>query len=154
MFPSITTLPNEVHRHRGKLAAMFPEARLPAARKLPRNPLAIYALTYRAASRKTMQRLVRIILEVIADGPVNPFEFPWWEVTYEQAVALKASLIRRYSGTYVCECLGVLRGVMKECWRLRLIGWEDYLRVVSVENVRRDRRRPVRLVSDQGPAQC
>lgn len=61
---------------------------------------------------------------------------PWHGLRYQHTAALRAALADRYAPASVNKALAALRGVLKEAWRLGLMGAEDYQRAADVAVVR------------------
>jgi integrase len=62
---------------------------------------------------------------------------PWWELRYAHTQALRARLIAAgYAPATVNRHLAALRGVLKACWGLGLLGFDDYRRAADLATVR------------------
>lgn len=63
------------------------------------------------------------------------FTLPWWLLGYEHTKELRAALVTRYQPSTTNRHLAALRGVLKESWRLELMGHEQYARAADLESV-------------------
>ena len=98
------------------------------------NPAALYMANLSEGSQGMRQ-----VLDVIAgilDPEHDAESFPWHQVTYSEAMAVRMALVQRYKPATVNKMLSALRGVLKQTWRLGLIDSDSYHRAAAVENVR------------------
>lgn len=70
----------------------------------------------------------------------NVCSFPWHTLRYEHVQAIRAMLMDRYRvGTTAQLYMHALRGVLKECWRMKLIDSEAYHRAIDIKPIKGDK---------------
>jgi integrase len=94
-----------------------------------RNPVLQFLATLGSPhSRRMMMCGLRTCLTLWFKGgqhpPVETFE--WWTARYEHTNLIRAALAANYKPPTANLYLAALRGVMKTCWKLRLMTWEDF----------------------------
>jgi site-specific recombinase XerD len=62
-------------------------------------------------------------------------QHPWHTTTFAKALVLREQLGQVYKYTTVNKHLSALRGVLKMCWRNKLMSGEDYHAAVSIESI-------------------
>ena len=60
----------------------------------------------------------------------------WHRLRYQHTAALRSLLAEAYAPATVNKMLAALRGTLKECWRLELMGAEEYHRAADLPAVR------------------
>lgn len=100
------------------------------------HPAFVYLARLAPGSRRTMTQALDVIAGLLTDGRVDAERLPWWELRYQHTQAVRTALAERYSPAGVNKMLSALRGVLKECWRLGLMGAEEYQRAADLEAVR------------------
>lgn len=101
-----------------------------------RNPVAVYLASLKASSRRTMLQSLNAIAEIVTGQSTDSFGFPWANLRYEHAQAIRSQLAERYKPATANRHLSALRGVLKECWRLGYIQAEDYHKTIDVKSIR------------------
>ncbi|MEM9058717.1 MAG: tyrosine-type recombinase/integrase [Pseudomonadota bacterium] len=114
----------------GALARRAPQK--PASQNPVRLFLANRAPGSRPSAVQSLKTLARIVLD---DAQADPELLLWQQLTYQHTAALRAILAERYKPATANRHLSMLRGVLKECFRLDLMTHEQYTRAVDVENV-------------------
>ena len=122
-----------------------PEALPPAIASLPasvetassQNPFIVLIASYPSAeSRRSIDQRLRKVVELVGDGGTVE-NFPWHLLTHAHTAAIRARLLETpLKVATVNAVLAALRRVLKECWRLGLMGVEDYHRAVDLPAVR------------------
>ena len=107
MHPVEVIPPEEFHRHLDKVRRYFPNHKLPTRKDLRLNPVLSYMMTRRFQSIYGVPHDLRMITELLTSSPVNPFEYPWWTLTYESAVSVKVAARRRYSVSKAARRAGI-----------------------------------------------
>ena len=115
----------------GQLASRAP-GRPDATQSPVRLFLANRAPGSRPSAVQSLRTLARIILD---DDQADPELLLWHQLTYQHTAALRAVLAERYAPATANRHLSMLRGVLKECFRLGLLDHEQYARATDVENV-------------------
>lgn len=100
-----------------------------------RNPALVYVHSLAPGSRRTMRKALDIIAGMIATG-VTADAFPWHQIRFQHAAAIRARLAEQYAPATSNKILAALRGVLKRAFALGLIGAEDYERVRHVESIK------------------
>ncbi len=99
------------------------------------SPAEIYLANLSSGSRQGMGQSLDIIAGILSDDH-DADSYPWWEVTYRDAMTVRIALTEHYSPASVNKMLSALRGVLKQWWRLGLMDADAYHRAAAVENVR------------------
>jgi len=111
--------------------ALVPLAAVPA----DRHPALVYLARLAPGSRRTMAGALDTMADMLAPGHDHE-SFPWEAVGYQHSAALRSVLAERYAPATANKMLVALRGVLKEAWRLGLVGAETYHRAADLEAVR------------------
>lgn len=133
----------------GRLPAPMPRAPARAA-----NPYWVYLARFDGQeSERTMRRCLDRIAALVSPAlgsMADPGEWiPWHQMRYPHVARLRRQLIAgdwlpdgaKWSPGHVNKHLSALRGVLREAWRLGLMGAEDFQRATDVQSVR-GRREP------------
>lgn len=118
------------------------------------NPAQVYISSLPSAnSRRVMGLSLNGIIRLMSDKDVEIAKdaflyFPWQLLTYEYTQAVRARLIESMTPNTANRHLSALRGVLKECWRLRLMSPEDYQRATDLKNIPSDAEPAGRDISD------
>lgn len=100
------------------------------------------------ASRATQTYSLEVAARTLTSGAMGWNEIPWVEIRYQHVARLRAALAETYAPATANKILAAVRGVVRECWRLRLIDADDYQRVADCESVRGERLPAGRMVTD------
>jgi site-specific recombinase XerD len=88
------------------------------------------------ASRSTMRASLEHLADLASAGELKAELLPWHTLRYRDTAALRQALIELdYRPATVNVRLAALRGVLREAWRLELMGADDYTRARDVESV-------------------
>ena len=128
----------------GQWAGLFDEGE-----DLSSNPVALYLLKNQHDTRVSTLLNMATAIEVLTGKSGNPARFPWWQIEYKDLLLLRTALQAKYTGNTTNRVLAVMRGVLKEAWRLKLMTTSNYLRACSIENVARDVRKSGRYISHE-----
>ncbi len=109
-----------------------------------RNPYHVYLARLSSGSRPTMAEALERIARIASGGQVSADHFPWHGLRYQHVQAIRAALVetisertgKPLSPATVNKALSAIRGVLKEAWRLRIMGAEDLARATDIEAVR------------------
>jgi len=102
---------------------------------LLRHPLVTYLARQAPTTRRKNQYRAEQLASWLSQGTANALTLRWEDLQYEELVMLRASLVERYSAGTANNFLKVVRGVLKECWRLGHIPGDRYRRIVDVPGV-------------------
>lgn len=106
------------------------------------NPAGVYLSRLAAGSRPTMRSGLEQIVAMVNQWTGQGFDmlsFPWGELRYQHTQAIRSQLAERYAHSTANKILSALRGVIKEAWRLGMIGVEDYQRAVDLQPIKGSR---------------
>jgi len=108
------------------------------SRVLPvdRDPARVYLAKPGPGSRRAMARALETLAEPASGGQAGAAALPSWELRYQHVAAIRAALAERMASATVNKHLAVLRGVLREAWRLGLMPAEDYQRAAEIEGIR------------------
>jgi site-specific recombinase XerD len=130
-------------------------AALETARRRDQNPYWVYLARFSGESERTMRRCLDRIAAMIAplpyDTPASGYGamIPWENLRYPHVVLLRTKFTERWdSPSHVNKHLSAIRGVLRECWRLKLMSGEDYGTARDVENIKGSRELAGRNIHD------
>jgi site-specific recombinase XerD len=104
-----------------------------------RHPALTYLASLAPGSRRTMRAALDTIAGILSADIHDWGTFPWPKLRYQHTGAVRSALAERYAPATANKALSALRGVLRECWRLGLMGADDYRRAVDLEPVRGSR---------------
>lgn len=116
-----------------------------------RDPALIYLSSLTSPRSRRVQAgalsaLARLMCD--HDGALLPDAasgFPWWELRFQHTQALRSRLLETdYAPATINRHLSALRGVLYACWKLGLMGAEEYRSAADVKNVKGQRLMPGR----------
>jgi hypothetical protein len=115
------------------------------------GPVAVYLARLTSAdSRRAMASSLELLAELLVDGqPADravrarrrqastplAIAVPWHELRYGHTQALRSWLAEHCSPAAANRHLAALRGVLREAWRLGLMGGEDLARAIDLASV-------------------
>ena len=100
------------------------------------HPALFYLATLSPQSRRTMRGALDTLAAEITGGVATHMTCPWSALRYQHTRRLRARLVKRYKPATVNRHLAALRSVLKQCYRLGLMGADDYQRAVDLRHVR------------------
>jgi len=109
-----------------------------------RNPYFVYLARLSSGSRPTMSESLERIARIASGGQFSAEGFPWHQLRYQHVQVIRTALVetisertrKALSPSSVNKSLSAIRGVLKEAWRLELIGAEEFARATDIEPVR------------------
>ncbi len=113
-----------------------PETQIGEPLPLDRNPAGIYLRGLAESGARSMYSVLRTIAGLVAGQPCDPLAFPWWRLEYAHTSAIMAELARRYAPASANRARAALRGVLRECFRLKLMSAEAYQSAIDIRPVR------------------
>ncbi len=120
----------------GVLVPIQQKNALPEATGSPySSPVGIYLGRLAPGSRRGIVVALNTIAAHLSNGTADAYGFDWAGLRYQQTSAVRQYLARTYSPKTTNLCISALRGVLKECWRLGLIGDDEYHRVIDLRRV-------------------
>jgi len=83
-------------------------------------------------SRRTMTGSLDRLASLLTGRPgTTASEIPWHRLRPEHTTAIRAQLLAAYAPSTSRKMLSALSGVLKQCWRLKLMERDDYDRTVD-----------------------
>jgi site-specific recombinase XerD len=73
---------------------------------------------------------------LISSGAADAQSLNWESLTYARTAVVRAALSERYAPNTAKRMLAALRGVLKECWRLGRMTYDEYARAADIAPVR------------------
>lgn len=118
----------------------------PAALAALARPAAVYLARLAPGSRPAVRDSLRRLLDTAAPGtPIDGF--PWALLRYEHTQALRAVVAERYAPRTANKHLSVLRGVLREAWKLGHLTAEELARTLAFDGVKGDTPEAGRMLS-------
>lgn len=105
--------------------------------RLTPNPAQLYvASLLTVQSRKTAIEAMGRILFILNGRDVPWQTFPWHEVHATETTLIRAFLVEHYGPATSRLTLSILRGILRQCFRLELITADVYQRAIMIDPVR------------------
>jgi len=108
----------------------------PTAAAPERNPALVYLASLAPGSRRAQRAALETMARLLSGGALGAGAFPWGELRYAHAQALRTALLERYRPATANRHLAALRRVLREAWRLGLLTAEEYTRATDLPRVR------------------
>lgn len=109
------------------------------------NPYLTYMLGLAKSSRKSLSYALKVIARIVAgtqeDENVNPALVEWWKLRRGHMLAIQEKLSETLEASTVNTYMYALKGVLKECWRLGLLTYEEYHRVTDIKALSSSRKK-------------
>src|SRR5439155_10689840 len=99
-----------------------------------RHPALVYLARLSPGSRRTMRQGLDAVARLTA-GACDALTLDWAALRYQHTAAIRTRLAEGYAPATANKVLAALRGVLKEAWRLGLMGAEEHARAVDLEPV-------------------
>lgn len=112
------------------------------------NPAVVYRESLSPGSYWAVRHSLETIAKILAGENADPWTFPWHHLTYQHTARVRREILLRYAPETVNKMITMLRGVLKQAWRLGLMEHESYARASDVERIR---VRPVRTMRAVAP---
>ena len=93
------------------------------------HPVELYLARRTPRSRQEARDVLETIAALLTEGRGTAATLGWHLLTGEHLGNVRAVLTQRHPAADANRMLAALRGVLKECWHLRLMSAEDYQRV-------------------------
>lgn len=100
-----------------------------------KHPVVAFLSSKSEGSVPTAISKLNIIAEIASNGQHTAMTFPWPELRYQHTAAIRAKLASRYKHTTANNMISMLKGVLKECWRLGLMTSDDERRATDLKQV-------------------
>ena len=117
------------------------------ARARKEHPIDLYLGTLATGSRRTMDQILRSIAKHLSGDPkLAARKYPWHKVEYPDSLEVRAHFLECYSPSTARKAVAALRGVLRACWRMKIMPTERYSRAVDIPGVRGTRQAAGRAV--------
>lgn len=110
---------------------LLPVINLPA----DHQPALVYLASLGQASRRTQGAALGVAAEVLTGGACTAATLPWWLLRRQHVNALRTWLAENRKPATGNRILTAVRCVLKECWRLGVMGVEEYHRAIDVKAI-------------------
>ena len=99
------------------------------------NPARVYLARLAPGSRRAQAGALEVIARLLSADQVGAEALPWAELRYQHTQAARTALAGRYAPATANRMLAALRGVLREAWRLGLLGAEELARATDLATV-------------------
>lgn len=115
------------------------------------DPVATYLARYSTkSSQGTMRHSLVVVARALSEGTIeDPHALAWASVNYADTLRVRRELAGRYKPATASKHLQALRGIMRECWRHRLLDHESFQRIVDFPPIRGHRIPPGRQLTHE-----
>jgi len=100
------------------------------------GPVDSYLTRLGSGSRRAHLGALNKVALLINSGAADARSLNWGRLTYAQTAAVRAALSEQYAPNTAKRMLAALRGVLKECWRLGRMSYDEYARAADIAPVR------------------
>ena len=104
--------------------------------KLDQNPAAVYVSTLSPKSRRVQMQALNVIADLLSGDRQDAINLQWWQLRYQHTAALRNILVEKYAPATANRMLAALKGCLKECMRLGLMGADDHARAADIKPVK------------------
>src|SRR2546423_1565057 len=101
-----------------------------------RHPAKVYLARLAPSGRRSQASALDQIARLLSGGELGWPDLPWQLVRYQHAAAVRSWLADHRSPSTANTYRSALRGVMRECWRLGYLEYEELARILDVESVK------------------
>ncbi len=112
---------------------------LPWSADADRHPARVYLARLAPSGRRSQASALEQIARLLSSERLGWPELPWHLVRYQHAAAVRSWLADHRAPSTANTYRSALRGVMRECWRLGYLEYEELARILAVESVRGSR---------------
>lgn len=109
-----------------------------AIRKTSAHPVDVFLGRVGPASARGFQIALENIARIVSAGTKGYYELDWASLTYQDTARAREGLAAGYATRTANYGLCALRGVLKECWRLGLMSYEDFRKATDLAAIRGD----------------
>ncbi len=104
-----------------------------------RHPAMVYLARLAPSGRRSQGSALEQIAHLLSSERLGWQELPWHLVRYQHAAAVRSWLADHRAPSTANTYRSALRGVMRECWRLGYLAYDELARILQVESVRGSR---------------
>lgn len=105
---------------------------------LATHPAAVYVSRLKPSGRRTMIQVLTVMAQILTGGRADWLTCNWPAVRRPHTAALRARLADLYAPATANKAIAALRGVLREAWRLDLVGHDEYQRAADVARIEGD----------------
>jgi len=99
------------------------------------HPVDVFLNRLGPGSRTGQERALDTIAALLSKGCCDSGSLNWASLQYAQTSRIRAALVQRYAPNTCKRMLAAVRGVLKECWRLGLMNYEEFARASDMAPV-------------------
>jgi integrase/recombinase XerC len=99
------------------------------------NPVEAYLARLGAGSRRGQRQALNAIAGFLSDEVLDADGTDWASIRYQDTSAVRSWLVKRYAPNTAKRLLAALRGVLKECWRMGLMQYDDLAKATDLSSV-------------------
>jgi len=111
------------------------------------NPFLLYMANLGESSRKPQGHALTVIARLFeVDDPVD---FHWHELTVGDIATIRLWLSTNYKFSTANRYLSAIRGVLKECWRLKLLTYENFQVLADIKSFKYEYVKTGRIITDE-----
>lgn len=114
---------------------------------LIQHPAIAYLSTLSPGSQPTMKHSLNLIAQLLTHNQADYLTLNWSGLRYKHTLALRTTLIQKYSPATVNRILCAFRGVLKQALHSGLIHPIDYARAVDIQSVKVSKELSGRVLS-------
>lgn len=104
------------------------------------NPAQIYIASLGSKnSRRVILNDLNNIAKIVSSGQFDAFSFPWQQITYQVSAGIRAVLSEKYAPASANRILSSLKGVLRECRRLGLMGADECAKACDIKPIKGER---------------
>ena len=108
----------------------------PGAFTRPRpNPVDVYLVRLGPGSRRGQRQALNAIAWFLSGGVLDAEETYWASLRYQDTSTVRSWLVKRYAPNTAKRLLAALRGVLKECWRMGVMQYDDLAKATDLGSV-------------------
>jgi integrase/recombinase XerD len=100
------------------------------------HPVDVFLSRLGPGSRTGQGQALDTIAALLSNGCSDCKGLNWASLRYSQTSAVRAVLVERYAPNTSKRMLAALRGVLKECWRLGLMTYEQFARAADMAPIK------------------
>lgn len=102
---------------------------------LTRHPAAVYLAGLGDGSVRTIRYALNTIASILTNGDCDALTLDWAKLRYHHAAAVRVALMRRFAPVTANKMLSALRRVLKEAYKLDLMGAESLTKAIDLPNI-------------------
>jgi integrase/recombinase XerD len=99
------------------------------------HPAGVYLSLLSEGSRRTIRYSLGVIASRLTNGECDALTLDWSKLRYHHTAAIRVALLHSFAPVTANKMLSALRRVLREAYRLGLMGAEDYQKAVDFPNI-------------------